>query len=91
MRGLAAIGAILGTAAGLDAQKPAQLHLVRIEMEAMKGLRLKEKFVEGLFVERVRLTARPVVPYFEIVRHRKTGLIQVGDTARCRPPRRVAQ
>ncbi len=46
MRGLAAIAAILGAAAGLDRQKPAHLHGVGIKTGAVDGLRPKQQIVE---------------------------------------------
>ena len=61
MRRLAAIAAILRAAAGLDAQQPAQLHLVGIEVAAMDGVRGKQQIVERRSVERLRLRPRPVV------------------------------
>ncbi len=57
---LAAIAAILGATAGLDAEKPAELHFVGIEVLAMGGLRLKQQITEGRFIKRQGQLPRPV-------------------------------
>ena len=51
MNGLAAIAAVLRTAAGLDAEQAAQLNPVRIEVLAMDGLRPEQKIIEGQIVK----------------------------------------
>ena len=51
MNGLAAIAAVLWTAAGLDAEQAAQLNPVRIEVLAMDGLGPEQKIIEGQIVK----------------------------------------
>jgi len=46
MRGLAAIAAILGAAAGLDVEEFRELHAIGIEMLPMNRLRLEQEVVE---------------------------------------------
>src|SRR5260370_39685544 len=60
MGGLAAIGAILGAAAGLDVEQLAQLHAVGIEMLPMNRLRLEQEIVERHPVKRPGCLSRPI-------------------------------
>src|SRR5207248_3807133 len=59
MRGLAAIAAILGAAAGLDVEELAQLDAVGIEMLPMDRLRVEQEIVERLPVQRPGRLTRP--------------------------------
>jgi hypothetical protein len=74
MRGLAAIGAVLGAAASLNVQKTAQLDSVRIEMAAVNSLGLEEKLVERLVIKFFCLCTRPVVPFVIVFGHGKPNL-----------------
>ena len=65
MRRLAAIAAIFRTSACLDAEKPAELDLVGIEILAVHGLRLKQKVVEGRVMERPSLFQGPLETRFD--------------------------
>jgi hypothetical protein len=58
---LAAIATILRTSAGLDAEKPAELYLVGIEMFAVDGLRMKQQIIEGGLIECQGLFPRPIL------------------------------
>ena len=69
MSGLAAIGAVLGAAARLNAQKTAQLDFVRIEMAAVNRLGLEEKVVERLVIKFFCLCTRPIVPFVIVFGH----------------------
>ena len=60
IRGLAAIAAILGAAAGLDGEQARQLHPVGIEILAMNGLGLEEQVVEGQVVDCLRRFPGPL-------------------------------
>src|SRR5258708_39154552 len=55
----AQIAKILKTTAGLDAEKPAELHLVGIEVFAVDSLCLKQQIIEGGLIERQGLFPRP--------------------------------
>ena len=59
MGALRAIGAVLGTAAGLDAEQGGDLHPVGVEMTAMDRLRLEDQVVEGAREQRQRALPRP--------------------------------
>ena len=59
MRRLAAIAAILGAAAGLDAEQPAELDAVGIEVRAMHGVRPEQQVVERCLVKRAGRLGRP--------------------------------
>jgi hypothetical protein len=69
MSGLAAIGAVLGAAARLNAQKAAQLDSVWIEMAAVNSLGLEEKLVERLVIKFFCLCTRPIVPFLVVFGH----------------------
>src|SRR3954447_25337578 len=73
---LAAITTILRTAAGLDAEKPAELNLVGIEMFAMNGLRLKQQIIEGGVMERQSLFPRPTPVEIAGCRRQRSGFIR---------------
>ena len=62
MRALRAIAAILGAAAGLDAEQARGLDMVRIEIAAMNALRPKHQVRERQVIESFGLRAIPVVP-----------------------------
>ena len=74
---LAAIAAILRTAAGLDAEKPAELHLVGIEMPAVDGLRLKQQVIEGGLIKRERRFPAPVPVDFTLYRRHRSRLVRM--------------
>ena len=61
VRRLAAVAAVLRTAAGLDRKQPAHLHLVGIERGAVHALGAEKQVHEREIVERKRLGAGPVV------------------------------
>ena len=60
-RGLRAIGAVLRAAAGLDREQRRDLHLGRIEMQAVRCLRAKDQLRERQREQRADLLACPVV------------------------------
>jgi hypothetical protein len=62
MRALRAIAAILGTAAGLDAEQARRLNMVRIEVGAVNALRPKHQIREREFIESLGFLTVPVVP-----------------------------
>src|SRR5258708_13108785 len=65
------MAAILGTTAGLDAEKPAELHLVGIEVFAVDGLRLKQQIIERGFIKRESLLPRPIAADVAVQRRRR--------------------
>ena len=68
MRALRAIGAILGTAAGLDRQQGRELDLARVEMPAMRELRAENQLRQRQIEQRGDLVARPIVPHGFVAR-----------------------
>ena len=58
---LRAVGAILGTGAGLDRQQRAHLHRVGYVVRAMRALRAQDQIGERQGEERAHLVQRPVV------------------------------
>ena len=74
MARLAAIAAILGAPAGLDAEQPAELDLVGIESPAVDGLRLEQEIVERRIVKCQRLFFRPILADVAIYRRRRIHL-----------------
>ena len=62
MRALRAVTAILGAAAGLDAEQARGLDVVGIEMAAMDALRAKHQIRERQGIKSFGLRAVPVVP-----------------------------
>ena len=59
---LRAIGAVLGTGACLDRKQRRDLHLVRIEVAAMRGLRRVDQVGKGERMERSHFLESPVGP-----------------------------
>lgn len=62
MGGLGAVAAIFGAAAGLDAEKRAELDAVGVVVLAVDGLRAVDEFGEGELVDGADLGEGPVVP-----------------------------
>jgi hypothetical protein len=60
-RALAAIAAILGTGAGLDAQQRADLDGIGIEVGAMEALGVEQQIVERLIEDSSDFVERPIV------------------------------
>jgi hypothetical protein len=56
-----AIGAVFGTAAGLDTEKSASLHRVGRVMLPVDFLRAEQQFGERQVVERLDTLGRPIV------------------------------
>jgi hypothetical protein len=59
--GLRAIGAVLRAAAGLDREQRRNLHLGRIEVEAVNALRAEDQFRERQREQFAHVGLRPVV------------------------------
>ena len=68
MRRLAAIAAIFGTAAGLDLEQPAHLHVVGVEMAPMHRVGGDQQIIERSLVKCQRLRPGPIVPDATVVR-----------------------
>jgi hypothetical protein len=60
-RRLRAVGAVLGATAGLDREQGRDLHLGRVEMLAVRGLRAEQQLRQGQVEQRLHLGAAPVV------------------------------
>ena len=70
---LGAVAAILGAAAGLDVQQGAELHLVGVEIAAIKPMGAEQEIVERKLEQRERLGDRPVMANLRLVHGRRSG------------------
>src|ERR1700747_3401863 len=81
--GLAAISAIFGTAAGLDAQELAALYGVRIEMAPMHAMCAVEEIRERGIVDGLRLGERPSRAALQVARGRIRLAVFLHQTQKC--------